>query len=493
MSIVEQVGKVAEQACGLEKQRTVVVGVSGGADSLCLLDILRQLGYPLIVAHFDHQLRPESGGDAAQVAKIASEMNLPFKCTTGNVIGFAAEEGLSTEEAARVLRYRFLFEQARVYDAQAVAVGHTADDQVETVLMHLLRGSGLAGLRGMSYRHILPVWDASIPVVRPLLDNWREETHGYCHAHKLMPVEDASNQNDVYFRNRLRHQLIPTLETYNLQWRQVMLRTSRVLAGDYAIIEAETERNWAEVAHSGEGYVVFNRNALLLLLPGLQRNLIRHAVGLLRPGLRDLGLETVDRILAFAQFPTRSRKLEIYGGLNLRVEGESLYLEIHAATLSGKEWPQIPGGYQAELPVPGEILLPGDWMISSAIQSSSDLIAESFRSNASASTPRDISQGNEIIMRNYEGWIDADMVSLPLVVRRHRSGERWSPLGMASGSIKLSDFFINNRLPQPAREGWPVVCSGDEVAWLPGFRPGQAFRVREETRRVIHLRMKKGF
>src|SRR5512136_2975940 len=164
---------ILQERCELEPGKPVLVGVSGGADSLCLLGILRETGYQVIVAHFNHRLRPEADQEAAAVSELAKSRGLPFVSAEADVRQVAVTQSLSLEEAARMLRYRFLFTAAKENSAQAVAVGHTADDQVETVLMHFLRGAGLAGLKGMEYRTILPVFDPLIPLVRPLLMLWR--------------------------------------------------------------------------------------------------------------------------------------------------------------------------------------------------------------------------------------------------------------------------------------------------------------------------------
>src|SRR4030067_3134889 len=173
--------------CQLEPTRKVLIGVSGGPDSLCLLDVLTQLGYPLVVAHFNHQLRPEAQLEAEQVRRFAESHGLSFVMGERDGRSFAREQRLSLEEAARVARYRFLFEQTEESGAQAVAVAPTADDQVETVLMHLLRGSGLAGLKGMSPRATPNSWSQTIPPVRPLLGVGRSEGLAYCEERGLKP------------------------------------------------------------------------------------------------------------------------------------------------------------------------------------------------------------------------------------------------------------------------------------------------------------------
>jgi tRNA(Ile)-lysidine synthase len=473
--LVERVGKIAAEECGLLKDRPLLVGVSGGADSLCLLDVLQRSGYCLVAAHFDHQLRTTSAEDSLRVAKIVVGKGLPLVSGTASVADYAGEYKLSIEEAARIMRYRFLFEQARLAGAQAVAVGHTADDQVETVLMHLLRGSGLAGLRGMAYRSLLPAWDETIPVVRPLLCAWRTETHAYCRENGLAPVDDASNQDLAYFRNRLRHELIPFLEGYNPNVRQVILRTSKTLAGDYSVIEAAGEKAWLDcLVQQGKGYIVLKREIFVSLLPGLQRHLMRRAVTVLCSGIRNFDMEMVEKALSFAQLSPRGRKAELTGDLHLKMKGENFFIYLQDAGLPGEDWPKLPPDFRGSLTPPGEVHLPDGWIISATVGPASGHV-ETFR-NVSLDDPN-------------QAWLDADSLVFPLVVRPHQRGERWQPLGMENGSIKLSDFFTNVKLERQARSGWPLIYSNDQVAWLPGFRPGHAFRVKNESSRLVHLKL----
>jgi tRNA(Ile)-lysidine synthase len=244
--------------CGLDPARPVLAGVSGGPDSLCLLGILQEAGYRVIVAHFNHQLRPEADLEAASVSERAKRLGLPFVSDSADVRSYAEQQSLSLEEAARILRYRFLFAAAREQAAQAVAVGHTADDQVETVLMHFLRGAGLSGLKGMEYRTILPVFDPQIPLVRPLLALWRGETEAYCREHDLEPHFDASNADTMYFRNRLRYALIPELEKYNPRIKESLLRSAQALQSDYAALQEGVESAWKNIViEKGEDWVTF--------------------------------------------------------------------------------------------------------------------------------------------------------------------------------------------------------------------------------------------
>lgn len=197
----ERVNICLRDECFLKPDKPVIVAVSGGPDSLCLLDILHKFSSLLMVAHFNHGLRPESESDARAVRREAEKRSLTFILGEDDVATFAADNRLSIEEAARIRRYRFLFAQAEKYDTQAVAVGHTADDQIETMLMHLLRGSGLSGLKGMPARSSPNAWSAGIPLLRPLISIWREEVLAYCREYDLKPVIDRSNMDTTIYRN----------------------------------------------------------------------------------------------------------------------------------------------------------------------------------------------------------------------------------------------------------------------------------------------------
>ena len=189
--------------------QALLVAVSGGQDSVCLLQVLHQLqselGIKLHIAHLDHQLRgKESDGDARYVAGLAKRLGIPFTIEKGNVREYQKEHGISLEEAAREVRYKFLAEVAAAIDADRVAVGHTLDDHVETILLHLIRGTGTRGLRGLQPVTRWGTAEKGLTVVRPLLEVRRDETARYCSSHRLRPRQDASNLSLAPLRNRVR-------------------------------------------------------------------------------------------------------------------------------------------------------------------------------------------------------------------------------------------------------------------------------------------------
>lgn len=470
--MLDSIATIFRDQCKLTRNRPILVGVSGGPDSLCLMEALRQAGYTVIVAHFNHQLRPDSDAEANSLEKTVSRKNIPSIFESGDVRGFAEREDLSIEEAARTMRYRFLFEQAREQDAQALAVGHTADDQVETVLMHFLRGAGLTGLKGMTYRSFLPLFDESMPLVRPLLDVWREETVVYCAANGLRPYYDPSNDSLNFLRNRIRHLLIPQLETYNPRFREAVWRTARSLADDYSALIEVLDATWNECVHSEQaGLVTFEADILSAYAPGLQRNLIRRALEHIAPDVTDLRFSTLDNAAEFLS-TRRYGRLDLTGGVRLLLEGNLAYVAGKGVKLPFERWPQMPKSEDSlMLPIPGQLNLSGGWLFS----------CEQWRIPALA---LEQALNNE---NPFQIWLDASRLPKKLEIRARRPGDRFEPFGMEGHTMKVSDFFINEKLPQRARTAWPLLCSGDTVIWVPGYRPAHPFRLTDKTRQVIYF------
>jgi tRNA(Ile)-lysidine synthase len=463
-------------AFDLPRDKPAVTGVSGGPDSLCLLDVLHSGGYGVIVAHFNHQLRPEANREAEFVRGVAEKMRLPFVSESADVRGYAEEHKLSLEESARTLRYRFLFAQARAHHAGVVAVGHTADDQVETILMHFLRGAGLAGLKGMPGQIILTEFDREIPLVRPILHLWRHETEAYCREHDLQPVQDPSNTDETYFRNRLRRSLIPELEKYNPRFKNTLLRTAEALAGDYETLTEAVDSAWPKVVLKAEDdYVAFRASALEEMPGGLRRNIIRRAMDSLRPSLRNLDFNTLERASTFVEARTRAlkpelvpRQMDLTEGLHLYREGDAITLAALEADLPSAQWPLMEG--VRELQVNGQVNLNKNFSLSMV-----EVEIESAR-------PYVHENGDSFV-----AWLDADLTGDRFTVRTRYAGDAFSPLGMNRQTVKLREFFINIKLPRRARGGWPLVCAGEQIVWVAGFRLAHPFRVTEKTKRAYKL------
>jgi len=474
----ENIESILREQCGLTKDRPIIAGISGGPDSLCLLSILREAGYRVIVAHFNHKLRSDADADANAVEQAASRMNFASVIESGDVREYASMEKFSLEEAARNMRYRFLMEQARRSKAQAVAVGHTADDQVETVLMHFIRGAGLAGLRGMTYRTILPAFDNEIPIVRPLLDAWREETVVYCASHGLRPRYDPSNDSLDFFRNRIRNQLIPVMESYNPRFRDAVKRTSLSLSSDHEILSQVLDDAWkACVVHQTADFVSLDSTALTKQPLGLQRYLFRRAIESIRPEGLDVTFATLDRATNFLNISTQRPRIDLIGGLHLLREGLLIYVLADTSDLPIERWPQMPDdSHTIPLTLPSSTTLSGGWKLTCERWNMASLAMDQAKSNDDP----------------YQVWLDARHISDALELRARHDGDRFEPLGMDGHEMKLSDFFINVKLPQRARDRWPLLCMGNKVVWVPGYRPAHSFRLTEKTRQALYFSMTRG-
>ena len=471
--MLENLKQILQDECQLDLDRPVVVGVSGGPDSLCALDVLDRSGYPVIVAHFNHKLRSVADADAVTIQHLANQRDLRFMLGEGEVGVRAEQESESIEEAARNERYRFLFNCAEEVGAQAVVVGHSADDQVETVLMHLLRGTGMSGLSGMRTRALPNAWSDHIPLVRPLLGVWRRQILAYCRERGFDPLIDVSNQDMTYFRNRLRQELIPYLESYNPAIRKLIWRTAEVMRGEMALVDQMVDAAWHDcLLMLGEGYIAIDSLCCRRQPLSVQRHIIRRAIASLRPGLRDIGFDAVERALKYLSSSKSYAEVDLISGLKLLSEPGRTWIAEWKAELPTSEWPQV-DEEETTLEIGGKVKLQGGWQLSAEKVSKTILVEQKSWENLDAS----------------EVWVDINHIQLPLLVRSRREGDRLQPFGMDGHSLKLSDFMINEKLPRRARERWPLVYSGEQIVWVPGYRLAHPFRVTETTTGGVNLKL----
>ena len=465
-ALLARVAAFAREACGLPAGARVVVGVSGGADSLTLLDALHRLGYAVVAAHYHHGLRPEADADEAAARRAAAELGVPWVREGGDVAALAARRNLPLEAAAREARYRFLFAVARQHHAAAVATGHTADDQVETVLMHILRGSGLNGLGGLRPRRVFPAWDENIPLVRPLLPLRRAETVAYARARGLPVRWDLSNWQRAFFRNRVRLDLLPRLRAEQPAVDTALLRLAEAAAADEDFLAAEAARRLpAVLAAEGEGYIAFHRPAFLQAHPALQRRWLRWAAQRLAGALPEFEqVEAARRHAHRSGGPGR----DWFGGLMLWVEPQQVWLARDAGALPAEAWPQLPADGVFRLPPGGRLALAAGW----ALQvSRPQPLPENWRAEAAP----------------HIAWLDADALVFPLEVRPRRPGDAIALLGMGGRRQKVSDLMVNARLPWRLRARWPLVVSRNQIVWAPLLAVSHHARITDHTRRVVRV------
>ena len=446
----------------------LVVAVSGGPDSVCLLHILvklqKELNVELHVAHLNHQLRgAESEADAAYVADLARRLGVPATVASRDVMAFQSRHRLSPEEAAREVRYSFLAQVAADIGAARVAVGHTADDHVETILMHLIRGSGTRGLRGLRPVSRWQSSDHSLIIVRPLLELSREETTAYCRRHRLHPRTDTSNLSTEPFRNRIRHHLLPELRKYNPQVAEALLRTARIATDDLDFIDAGVARLRDGVVHQEGGAVIIDKAGFATLPSALKRHLLRAAMESLLGNLKDIEAGHIEDIIAALDKPA-GKVIGLPDGMSFAIEYDRYVLSPDPASLC----PFPPLEADTELNIPGHTGISG-WDIEAAVISPTAAKDEGGKSG------------------EFTACFDYDETGKRLTVRRRRPGDRFQPLGMKQPK-KLNAFMIDTRIPQSWRRRIPIVCSPEEILWVVGYRIDERARVTVKTKKVLSLK-----
>jgi tRNA(Ile)-lysidine synthase len=472
--MLDRIANILQQECQLPGKNLLVVGVSGGPDSLCLLHILHHFGYPIIAVHVNHGLRPEANEESEQVMQFAGSLGVEFIARCVDVMKYAQEVSVSIEEAARTLRYGSLFERAKISKASAVVVGHNADDQVETILMHVLRGSGLVGLRGMEFHTVPNPWSEDIPLVRPFLTTWREEIQKYINNYHLSTIFDSSNLDVSFFRNRIRHELLPTLEGYNPCIREVLLRMGQSLKDDYSVLEKLTNEAWESVVIKQDSdYLAFRTDRFVQLPISIQRYLLRRAIAYYLPGLRDVGFDCIERGLLMLVGDKQNSQVDLIAGIRLIKEGKQFWLTINQPYLPAGDLPSITSGEIFVLPISTIFKMNGGWQLEVEEIYDSELLKIRADTN----------------LDPFQAWLDVSGLDLPLIIRVRKPGDQIKPLGLSGHSMKITDLMINLKLPKQARATWPLVCSGNEIVWVPGYRISELARVKPSTSRVIHLRL----
>jgi tRNA(Ile)-lysidine synthase len=448
-----------------------LLAVSAGPDSTALLLALAHLSasgalkLDLWLAHFDHGLRrrTEREAEKAFLSGLAAELGLPLLLGQGDVRAHARQHRLSLEEAARELRYRFLAEQAEKAAINVVATGHTADDQAETVLMHLVRGSGLTGLAGMRPSSSWPLLGhEDLLLVRPLLELRRGDTERYCQEEGLSPCLDVTNLLLGPLRNRIRHELLPLLRRYNPKIEGALLRLAAATASDLAYLEEVAGGFWHALALKDKRSVSFRRSELTALSPAIRNRLLQVACQQLLADARQIEAVHIHSMAEALAKPVASR-LSLPGGLAFAVDGESVRLTRgRQAAAKARPIPETP------LAVPGRTTVAG-WLIEVEA-------LEGQRVEAGADP--------------YEAFLDHQAVAGQLTVRSRRRGDRFRPLGLG-GEKKLQDYLVDAKVPRDERDGVPLVCAAWGIAWVVGHRIDERARVREDTRTVLHLKLRR--
>ncbi len=443
------------------------MAVSGGADSVCLLHVLAklrdELSLELYVAHLDHGIRDDSAADAAYVTQLAEGLGLPVTMERADVQEYRQAKGLGVEEAAREVRYHFLARCAREVGASHILTGHTLNDHVETILLHIIRGTGLKGLVGLKPLTHWTQDDGQCVIARPLLEVRRAETEDYCCIAGLEPRLDITNLSSVPLRNRIRLELLPRLREYNPGIEEALLRLAATADNDMNYMEAEAAKAWENVGRVAGNAIALDKTRLLELPSALQRHLLRNALRRFQGGLKDIEMRHIDDIMSNIDLAV-GRHITLPRGVVFMADYDCYWLG-RMDDLSPSPDLAILGEHP--LSIPGITQLPG-WQVEASLV------------RGYMPQERD----------GLTAHFDMDVSGQEIVVRAWRRGDRFVPLGLTQEK-KLGEFMIAEKIPRRLRGHIPLVTSPQQIIWLVGYRIDDRVKVTAKTKRALKLEFKR--
>jgi tRNA(Ile)-lysidine synthase len=438
----------------------ILIGLSGGADSVCLLHVLTMLREKYLLSlnalYIDHGLRPgETDLEIRFCSKICEHHGIPFSTKPIDVKSYAKTGKLNMQEAARQLRYRTYEETAYEINANKIALGHTADDQAETILMRLFRGSGPTGLAG-----IPPVRKN---IIRPLIEVERKEIESFLDSEGIAFITDSSNAKKDYLRNRVRLSLMPMLRVFNPDITGTLSKTAAIFREEERYFEILVTKTLMKlISRKTETRIELFLAPFEIMDKVIMRRVLRRAVDETK-GLRGVSFIHIEDMANLIKTGSPGDRLYLPNGIRVIKDYSTLILTSEAPlTLSS-----------CTLNIPGETIL----------KEAGVLI------KASESEIMQLEAAEQGIWKSY-GIFDANTFRLPLTARPRKNGDCFYPLGFGKRR-KLQDFFVDQKVPRDERNRVPLIVSGDEILWVVGHRADDRFKVTEKTRRVIRLEVRK--
>jgi len=452
--MVERVTKTIEEYRMLSPGEKVVVGVSGGADSIALLHILsklKDLSLELTAAHLNHGIRgKEAERDAEFVERAARALGFRFEYKKVDATAYKKEKKLSLEDASRDLRYEFFNEVREKLNASKVATAHTQDDQAETVLMRLLRGSGLSGLSG------IPPTSRGY-LIRPLLFVSRSEIEEYLRSKGIGWVEDSSNASDEFLRNRVRRELIPALLDYNPKLTETLSRTAEVLRADGEFISREAEKLFKEIFRKlSNGEYMGDLNRYKASVKSLRLSCLRLSIERVSESLNAVSYTHVTAADEFLLSDSTSGEVEFPGGAAI-AKGYDRFLATKKTLLNHE--------FSYEIESPGK---------------SSFHEFELEIDPAVSDTPD--SEDESTV------YFSTDSIEFPIQIRSFKPGDRFMPLGM-NNYKKVQDYFTDVKLPRFLRNRVPIFISKGEIFWIGGMRIDERAKVKGAREKALRFKL----
>lgn len=440
----------------LSKNDKIIVGVSGGPDSVCLLHFLNSIkgdyGLSIIVAHINHNLRGEKAvEDMEFVCKMAHDLNLPFFVHNAMVADYASLKHMSVELAGREIRYDFFNKLLKENNADKIAVAHNLNDQAETILMHIFRGSGMQGLTGMAYE--------SGNIIRPLMETSRHEILDYIQKNGLKYRIDDTNNQDKFLRNKIRLRVIPYIEeNFNSNIKTSLSKTAEILRGEFDFIENYVDEIFDSVCSKKGESLYLNIDRYMMLDISIKRRLLRRVIRLIKGNSINVEFKHLEYIMKFIKTSGTGDRIDITDNIEILRQYE--YIVFYQNKNFFKE------DFCFQLITPGIIKINGNIRIKSELcrKLTGDLKNPDF------------------------AFLDYDKIKGHIVVRSRKDGDVLIPYGM-TGKKKLQDYFVDMKIPLRDRKSIPLVASGSEILWIAGYRINDKYKITKNTKNILKLEL----
>jgi tRNA(Ile)-lysidine synthase len=450
----------------LDNCKSILLAVSGGPDSLAMLnlfyDLSKELKLDIAVAHLDHKFRKESAAEADFVEKIVKEKGLKFFRKSKNLPMIIKEKNISAEAAARKARFDFFRNIIGKYNYDALALAHHRDDQAETILLNLFRGTGLKGLSGIKAK----VQIKELTVIHPMLAFSKKEILNYCQKNKLEPCFDSSNEQSIYSRNIIRNEIFPIVENkINHKAREVISRNSKIIAAESDFLEKMAVHKYQEIIkEKNQSKVTIDFDKFKSIDQVLQRRIYRLIYNKLNNNLDDLYFDHILEIEKLISDCQTGRGVDIASEIRVEISYSNLIFYKKEKTKKNNKFFQT-----KEIEIEGTTKISENYSISSTILNKKEV---SFDENP------------------HQAVFDFDKLSLPLKIRSRNPGDKFIPLGM-SGHKKVKDILIDAKTPKNLREKVPVITDADgNIIWLAPYRISNDYKITKKTNKILILKLK---
>lgn len=448
----------------IEEDDNIVLGLSGGPDSMALLysliAIKKNLEFNLLIAHVNHGVRGEDAiKDEKFVRGISDNLDLPYFSTRVNMIQTAKDEGISQEEAGRKLRYGFFRDIIKTVGNGKIAVAHNKNDQAETLIMRIMRGTGIDGLKGMDYK--------SGDIIRPILNIYRTEIEEYISENKIQTVLDKTNLESIYTRNKVRLELIPYIEeNFNPNIIDTLFRLSENATVDSELLDNITDKKYdLLLKKKDDTSIILNHNFYINQYEGVKARVIRRAILELNDKLQGIEEIHIFTIMELFNKNETGKSINLPFNMIAKVSYNDLIIEKKIESFIK----ETSNNEKYDLKLGKNYLKEFDLEINLEVFNLEDI---DFKNK-----PKNIQ------------YFDYDKIKGDVSIRRRSSGDRFNPFGM-TGSKKLKDYFIDEKVPRDLRDTIPLIMDNENIVWVIGYRTSEIYKVENNTEKILKVTTK---